>query len=66
MLLYLVSGLGGSLWALYWNPMLVHAGASGAIFGVYGALGALLLMQRDAIPAEVRARLKRLVAVFVG
>jgi len=31
--LYLLSGLGGSLVSLAWHPMLVSAGASGAIFG---------------------------------
>ncbi|MGA9334218.1 MAG: rhomboid family intramembrane serine protease, partial [Rudaea sp.] len=50
LVLYVVSGLGGSLLALYLNPMLIHAGASGAIFGIYGALLAVLLRERDSIP----------------
>jgi len=65
LLVYLVAGLGGSLWALYLNPMLVHAGASGAIFGVYGLLLALLLRQRGSIPPHVAANLRKYVAVFV-
>lgn len=65
-LLYLVSGLGGSLLALFWNPMLVHAGASGAIFGIYGALLAITLTQRESIPANVLGSLKRLVLMFIG
>jgi len=65
-LLYLVAGLGGSFLALFWNPMLVHAGASGAVFGVYGALGAITLAQRESIPPEVLGRMKRLVLMFVG
>ena len=64
-LLYLAAGLGGSLLALFWNPMIVHAGASGSVFGVYGALGAIALTQRDSIPPEVLARMKRLVLMFV-
>jgi len=66
LLLYLVSGLGGSLWALYCNPLLVHAGASGAVFGVYGALGGILWMQRGSIPPHVASALSRLVLIFVG
>lgn len=65
-LLYLVAGLGGSLLAMFWNPMIVHAGASGAVFGVYGALGAILLTQRESIPGDVLGRMKRLVLMFIG
>jgi membrane associated rhomboid family serine protease len=42
-LLYLVSGLAGAAGALYWTPNGVTVGASGAIFGV---LGALLVLER--------------------
>ena len=65
-LLYLVAGLGGSLLALLWNPMILHAGASGSVFGIYGALGAIALTQRDSIPPEALARMKRLVLMFIG
>src|SRR5262245_31187047 len=34
LVLYLVAGLVGSVASLWWNPLLVSAGASGAIFGV--------------------------------
>jgi membrane associated rhomboid family serine protease len=37
-LLYLVSGLAGSAGALVWSPHAITVGASGAIFGVLGAL----------------------------
>jgi rhomboid protease GluP len=36
--LYLLSGLGGSVASLARNPMVVSAGASGALFGIAGAL----------------------------
>lgn len=65
-LVYLVSGIGGGLLALCWNPMIVHVGASGAIFGVYGVLGALVLTGRGALPPHVAAATGRFVAVFVG
>jgi membrane associated rhomboid family serine protease len=42
-LLYLVSGLAGAAGALYWTPHGLTVGASGAIFGV---LGALLVLER--------------------
>ncbi len=38
LLLYLISGLAGSLASVIWNPSVVSAGASGAIFGVAGGL----------------------------
>ena len=43
LLLYLVSGLAGSAGALIWSPNQPTVGASGAIFGV---LGALLVLER--------------------
>jgi membrane associated rhomboid family serine protease len=65
LVLYLVAGLAGSLWALYWNPLQVEAGASGAIFGIYGALVAMLLRDRDSIPPHVGAKLLRFATIFV-
>jgi membrane associated rhomboid family serine protease len=43
LLLYLVSGLAGSAGALLWQPNTPTVGASGAIFGI---LGALLVLER--------------------
>ena len=45
-LLYLVSGVAGSATSLLVHPLIVGAGASGAIFGVAGALVAAG-MRRD-------------------
>jgi membrane associated rhomboid family serine protease/Tfp pilus assembly protein PilF len=36
--LYLLAGIGGSLGSLIWNPNVLSVGASGAIFGIVGAL----------------------------
>lgn len=45
--LYVLSGLFSSLLSLAWHPAVVSAGASGAIFGVYGGLLAFLVRHRD-------------------
>ncbi|AWM38520.1 Rhomboid protease GluP [Gemmata obscuriglobus] len=55
---YLVSGLGGSLASLWLNPGVVSAGASGAVFGIYGALLGLLQRQRTSIPPAALTGLK--------
>ncbi len=36
--LYFFSGLAGSVISLWWNPLAVSAGASGALFGITGAV----------------------------
>ncbi len=58
LVLYVSAGLMGSLASLFWHPMLVTAGASGAIFGIYGALLAILLRNRGSIPAETLVQLR--------
>jgi rhomboid protease GluP len=58
LLLYMISGVMGSLASLFWNPFVVSAGASGAVFGVYGALLGFLLRERGSIPREVLSRLR--------
>lgn len=39
---FLVTGIGGSIASIFWNPAVASAGASGAIFGLFGLLLALL------------------------
>ncbi len=52
--IYLFAGLTGSFASLYWNAdKVVSAGASGAIFGVYGALAAFVLRQPGSVPQSV-------------
>lgn len=63
---YLVCGLGGSAASLAWHPSIVSAGASGAIFGLYGALLGFLLSHRGLIPAESLASLRKGAFTFVG
>lgn len=42
-IIYILSGLCGSLASIWWYPNTISVGASGAIFGLYGALLSLLL-----------------------
>jgi rhomboid protease GluP len=44
LLFYLGCGLGSSLATIYWHDQTLSVGASGAIFGMYGLLLALVLM----------------------
>jgi rhomboid protease GluP len=66
LILYIVAGLGGGAASLAWHPWTVSAGASGAIFGLYGALLAFLLRHRNSIPPEVLVPLRKGAIVFVG
>ena len=63
---YLVSGLAGSVVSIWWNPMQVSAGASGAIFGLYGFLFGYLLRHRSSIPPEELRKLVKGALIFVG
>jgi len=54
--IYLLSGLFGNLASYAFNPHL-SAGASGAIFGVIGALGAFFALYRERLGQWGRARL---------
>ncbi len=64
---YLVAGIAGGMTSLAWNPYVVSAGASGAIFGLYGVLlGFLVMGGRHSIPAEVLASLSKSALVFIG
>jgi rhomboid protease GluP len=64
--LYLLAGLGGSLVSVYWNPAVVSVGASGAIFGVFGALLGFALLDRRTMPPEVTRRLRNGGVLFLG
>lgn len=63
---YVFSGVVGSLTSVLWNPAVVSAGASGAVFGVYGCLIGLLLVSRGAIPNKVVTRIGLSALAFVA
>lgn len=64
--LYFVCGLGGSAASLAWHPSIVSAGASGAIFGLYGALLGFLLRHRGSIAPEALAAQRKWALTFIG
>lgn len=64
-LLYLASGIGGSLASAWAHPRAVGVGASGAIFGLFGGLLAFLLVHRARIPASVLRPMRSGVGTFV-
>ncbi|MGA8488955.1 MAG: rhomboid family intramembrane serine protease [Terriglobales bacterium] len=65
-LTYTFCGIAGSLASLWWHPVAVGVGASGAIFGLAGALIAALYLGRLPIPKQaMQSTLKSLLA-FAG
>jgi len=63
---YLLAGLAGSLTSMAVHPFTVSAGASGAIFGIYGALVSYLLRHRGSVPRQALSRLQSTAITFVG
>lgn len=64
--LYLLSGIGGSILSAFVYPITVSAGASGAIFGIVGALIATFALGRLHLPPKVvKSQLTTLVIVAV-
>ncbi|HET9131938.1 MAG TPA: rhomboid family intramembrane serine protease, partial [Terriglobia bacterium] len=63
---YFISGFAGSLASLIWHPYVVSAGASGAIFGLYGALLGFALVQRRKMPWNALSGLVASATLFIG
>ena len=61
---YLATGVAASLVSLWWHENTVSAGASGAIFGMYGLFLGLLLT--NIIDKETRKALLPSIGIFVG
>ena len=65
-LVYLLAGIAGGMASLAFHPQGVSAGASGAIFGVIGALFGLLLHARDAVPpAQLQPLRNWIIAIVI-
>jgi rhomboid protease GluP len=61
---YILSGIGGSAASLYWHELTISAGASGAIFGMYGVF--LAMLTTNLIEKSARKTLLTSILVFVG
>jgi rhomboid protease GluP len=66
LLLYVASGLCGSLASVAFNPYVLSAGASGAVFGLIGGMLGFLVLGRGSMPAEVVKDLRSSGTAFVG
>lgn len=63
---YLITGLSASLASLIWNPVILSVGASGAIFGIAGALIASFYLGEFSLPRGAMSGMLRSVVAFVG
>lgn len=65
-LIYTACGIAGSLSSLWWHPLVVGAGASGAIFGLAGALITALYLGHLPLPKQGIRRTMRSLLIFAG
>jgi len=63
---YFLSGLSASLASVIWNPVILSVGASGAIFGIAGALIASFYLGEFSLPRAAMSGMLRSVVMFVG
>jgi membrane associated rhomboid family serine protease/Flp pilus assembly protein TadD len=63
--LYVLCGLGSALASLAWHPATISVGASGAIFGVAGALLSYLKLKHVPLPAQYTRRILSSLGAFV-
>jgi rhomboid protease GluP len=66
LLVYIFAGLCGSVASLLWRADVNSAGASGAIFGILGALLAFMLNPKTQVPASVASAQRNSAFVFVA
>ncbi|MCH7728195.1 MAG: rhomboid family intramembrane serine protease [Planctomycetes bacterium] len=68
--LYVISALAGSMASLMWDPVrdfpVTSVGASGAVFGIFGAMLGFLVRQRDRELIKALSRLRNVVVMFIG
>ncbi len=63
--LYVFAGLAGSSASMFWNQEVISGGASGAVFGVFGALLAYMTIERGSIPPATLNHLRVSTSTFV-
>lgn len=62
----MLAGLAGNLASISWQPDINSAGASGAIFGILGALLAAQLRAGDTFPVDILRPIRNSTVVFLG
>ncbi|HEY5214787.1 MAG TPA: rhomboid family intramembrane serine protease [Acidobacteriaceae bacterium] len=65
LLIYFIAGLAGSIVSVWVHPMAVGAGASGAIFGLYGAVFGFLLIKRRTLNPAAMKSIAKSAGIFV-
>jgi|SRR5580658_2818520 rhomboid protease GluP len=63
---YLLTGIGAGLASVAWNPQVLSVGASGAIFGLAGALLASFYLGEFSLPKVALSGTLKSLAFFVG
>lgn len=61
---YLATGVAASLISLWWHDNTISAGASGAIFGMYGVF--LFMLLTNIIAKDVRKSMLQSIGIFIG
>jgi membrane associated rhomboid family serine protease/tetratricopeptide (TPR) repeat protein len=64
--IYMLSAMGATLLSVAVAPLTVSIGASGAIFGVYGALSAFAWFHRNLFPGEFLRQQRNSLLAFLG
>lgn len=64
--IYLAAGLAGGIASINWHPDKVGIGASGAVFGIYGALAMALVANRHLLPPTIAVRLRNGALLFIA
>jgi rhomboid protease GluP len=64
--MYLLAGISGSTLSLLWHPAVNSAGASGAVFGVFGMLAGYLVHKELGVPMTVMKRHWGVTLPFIG
>jgi membrane associated rhomboid family serine protease len=66
LILYVLSGVGGVVASYWYHPDILSAGASGAIFGLFGVLFAFVIRYRKSIPEPFRRALGKGVFITIA
>ena len=65
LLAYFVSGIFGSIASVYWHPMGVGAGASGAIFGMAGVLFSFVYLKKSPAHLQINKNMLGSLGTFI-